>query len=251
MAKPDFNRVLWFGEAPTPPPRTWRYLGLQPQLRNFRPYGLKMLELATRTTASQEFIRSIGVMVAATPEYLKPLLADYGVAVAPIRDIYEVCDWHFMNGPRGHGDRFTWAAVSGLCQDKGHLLVITEYAQRDGYYRKVDGRQGTFNHELAHCVDAALDYISESPEFVAAWKSDVERIRAKLAPSHQSALSYIIADEPQGPSETFAEIVAAFMGGGCLAYYANDWEDVMPASYAFVQHLLQNLPTKSPANKGS
>ncbi|MBK7838555.1 MAG: hypothetical protein IPP57_14455 [Candidatus Obscuribacter sp.] len=129
--------------------------------------------------------------------------------------------------------------------------MITEYAQRDGYYRKVDGRQGTFNHELAHCVDAALDYISESPEFVAAWKSDVERIRAKLAPSHQSALSYIIADEPQGPSETFAEIVAAFMGGGCLAYYANDWEDVMPASYAFVQHLLQNLPTKSPANKGS
>lgn len=60
------------------------------------------------------------------------------------------------------------------------------------------------------------------PNLFAAWKSDVERIRAKLAPSHQSALSYIIADEPQGLSETFAEIVAAFMGGGCLAYYANN-----------------------------
>lgn len=250
MAKPDFNRVLWYGEAPTPPPRTWRYLGFQPQLHKFRPHGLKMLELATVTTASQEFINSIRDMVSATPEYLKPLLADYGVAVAPIRDIYEVCDWHFMNGPRGHGDRFSWAAVSGLCQNNGHLLVITEYAQRAGYYRKMDGRQGTFNHELAHCIDAALDYISKSPEFVAAWRSDVERIRARLALSHQAALAYIIADEPQGPSETFAEIVAAFLGGGCLTYYADDWEHVMPSSYAFVQYLMQNLPTKSLVIRG-
>lgn len=70
MAKPDFNEVLWFGLTTRDLALSW----LSATAPKFRPYGLKMLELATVTSASQEFIRSIGVMVFATPEYHKPCL---------------------------------------------------------------------------------------------------------------------------------------------------------------------------------
>lgn len=247
MAKPDYSRVLWFGPAPVPPRIPWYHLGFKFRQWKFKPHGIRLFEIAAYSDASDEFRALAASFVAGVREDIKPLLIDYGVAVAPVRDIYEVADWScIVSGPRGHGDRFTWAAVSGLCKNDGHLLVITELAQRDGYMRRLtDDRQFVFNHELGHVVDHALGLIAESPEFIAAWERDVARIREKLPLSYQMRLAYYIAEAPQGPSETFAEGLASHIGGGCMQLDAEGFGDIFPECSAIIARLLQNMPQKA------
>lgn len=237
MSKCNLNNLIWFGDAPKPAPKLWRYLKLFPTLGSFRPYGIPVKNLCDATHASETFREDCRRLTSTTPRNLSAVLARYGVVTYPVHDIFEALDWSDYGGPRGHGDRFKWPGISGLCKNKGHVLVLTEYYERDGYKRKADNRQGVYNHEMAHCFDEALDLISQKPEFLARVAADVERIRAKLSAGQQAVLHYFLADAPQGPSEIFAETLAARLGECAVTYWTKDMADWFPQSYAFVSKL--------------
>jgi hypothetical protein len=239
MAKCNLNKVLWFGDKPEPPPKPWYYLKLSPTLGSFRPFGIPVKELCERTHASDAFRQECNALVLTAPPNIKQVLAHYGVVTFPVHDIFESLDFSDYGGPRGHGDRYKWPTISGLCKQEGHVLVLTEYVERDGYKYKADNRQGVFNHEMAHCFDHALGHISQQPEFLACVEADVARIRAKLSPGQQAVLHYFLADAPQGPSEIFAECLAANLNLCAVAYWTKDMCDWFPQSYEFVSRLAQ------------
>lgn len=175
------------------------------------------------------------------PDNLRPCLAHFGILVYPTRDIFEALDWSDYGGPRGHGDRFKWPAVSGLCKREGHLLVLTEFVERDGYRYKADNRLGVFNHELGHCFDRATGHFSQKQEFLDCVARDIARITATLSPSQQAALHYFLAAAPQGPSEIFAECFAACLGECAVTYWTDCFQDWFPECYAKVKGLV-SLP---------
>ena len=236
MAKLDLSVLLWFGAAPVPPERRWYHLWSP--LGKFRPHGLPVKQLAMATSASEAFRQETRAIMQTVPDNLLPCLQHYGVLVYPTRDIFEALDWSDYGGPRGHGDRFKWPAVSGLCKREGRLLVLTEFIERDGYRYKADNRIGVFNHELGHCFDRAVGHFSQKQEFLECVARDVARIAAKLSPSQQAALHYFLAAAPQGPSEIFAECFAARLGACAVTYWSDCFKDWFPECYAKVAGLV-------------
>lgn len=243
MAKVSLSNLIWFGEAPLPPPKTWKGLKLFPRLVSFRPFGLKVKELCQSTSASEEFRQTCREIAKTVPENLRLVAEKYGIATYPVYDIYEALGWAEAlshDGPRGHGDKFTWRHISGLCSRRGHLVVLAEFVERDNRKYRAENRQGVFNHEFMHCIDEALDMISQKAEFLACVAKDIERINEKLSPSQKAALHYFLAQAPQGPSEIFAECGAARLGECAVTYWTQDFCDWFPSSYEFVSNLVES-----------
>lgn len=241
MAKVQLSNLIWFGEAPVPPPKTWKALKLFPTLRSFRPFGLKVKELCQNTDASEEFRNKCRELAKTVPENLRQVAEKYGVVTYPVYDIYQALGWAEAlshDGPRGHGDKFKWRFISGLCSHNGHLLVMAEFVERERGKQRSDNLQGTFNHEFMHCIDSALDKISQKPEFLACVAKDLEAIIAKVPESKRIALQYFLAAAPQGPSEIFAECGAVRLGEAC--FWSEDFKDCFPHSYEFVSNLVES-----------
>ncbi len=236
------DKVLWLGDPPPPPPRRWFHLGRNWHLGKYRPHGIPVRELAERSSASSEFRQECSVILKTVPDNLRAILSEFGLMVQPTWDIFETLEFSDYHGPRGHGDRFTWPRVSGLCRNQGHVVVLCEYVVLNERRQKAENRQGVFNHELGHSFDAACDYISQKEEFLARVKQDTERIHQALPPSLSSVLHYFLAEAPQGPSEIFAECFAACLGVCAVKYWTEDMKSWFPKSYEMVERLVALPP---------
>jgi hypothetical protein len=242
MKKFNYGNLLWFGTPPpTPEPKPY-LLGFNPALSRFKPFGLPLKDLARASSADAQFVADIKAMMERVPPEIQDVVRKYGVAVIPVRDIFDVVLWLSWSGPQGYSDgRFSWETVSGLCQFGGHLLTISRNATRNGTYITCDNRQGVFNHELGHCLDYALGKFSESPEFLAAHAADV----AELPDYHQRDHAYLLQEGLVGPLETFAECFASTHGACAIEY----WTDKMPVRfsrcYQLVKSLVDNLSAPS------
>lgn len=242
MSRFNPGNLLWFGAAPVPPQPKPYLLGWNPALRRFKPYTLPVKKLATSSRASTEFVSLTKSMMDDVPPGIMAPLVKYGVAVLPARDIYDAVLWLSFNGPRGHGDRFTWKAISGLCMFAGHLLLITECKEDERGYHIADNRQGVFNHELGHCLDEALGMISETPEFMSCFVADV----AKLSAIDQLIYRYLLQPGKAGPSELWAECFACTQGLCCINSWTKDMPEYFPSSYLFVKNQVDRLSAESP-----
>jgi hypothetical protein len=242
MTKYNQGNLLWIGAPPVPPEPKPYLLGWNPALSRFKPHGLPIKKLATCSRAPAEFVSQTKSMLDAVPPGIKAALAKYGFAVLPVRDIYDAVLWLSYSGPRGHGDRFTWKPISGLCMFDGHLLLITQCHEDERGYHLADNRQGVFNHELGHCFDAALGYFSKSPEFMACYAEDV----AKLCVFNQVIYRYLLQPGEAGPSETVAECFAVTQGPSCLLSSAKDMPEYFPSSFLFVKNQVDRLIAAPP-----
>jgi len=237
MSKFDPGNLLWFGAAPVPPQPSPYLLGWNPALRKFKPFGLPVKQLARYSKASSDFVTRTKSMLDNVHPGIQAVLIKYGVAVWPVGDIYDASMWLSWDGPRGHGDRFTWKTISGLCLFEGHLLVLCECREDGTRYIRCDNRQGVFNHELGHCLDRALALISASPEFLACYAADFKQ----LSDSNKALYRYLLQPDLAGPSELFTECFAATQGLGCFPNGPKNMPEYFPSSYQFVSDLVGRL----------
>jgi hypothetical protein len=76
-------------------------------------------------------------------------------------------------------------------------------------YVKTDRAEGVLLHEFGHAFDkAGTEKISHSPEFLRAYRADVDRLRSQGV----SVPSYLLQEGFIGPEETFAELFANLYG---------------------------------------
>jgi len=238
MAQFNYGNLLWFGTPPVPPEPRRYCLGWNPALSKFKPYTLPVKKLARCSKATPEFVAEAKDMYENIPPGIKNVLTDYGCAVLPVDDIYDAIDWIWLSEPRGHKDKFSWAEIGGLCMFTGHLLLIANHViDHRGFRVKRSRPQATFNHELGHCFDAALKYISQTPEFLRCVLADVEKIEG----SDRLFYQYLLASLPQGPSEIFAECFALTQGAHCLQLSTRSLADYFPSCYQFVKELVDRL----------
>ena len=243
MHKSDYGHLLWFGSPPPlPEPRPY-LLGWNPALSRFKPFGLPVKELITSSRADAAFVTSIQNMVDAVPADIQNIVKDFGMAVLPVRDLYDVISWLSYLGPGGTWEkRVQWDTVSGVCLIDGHLLVVARNHRTERGYYQADNRQGVFNHELGHGFDAALEYISQTREFLECVAADIE----KLDRLNQRIYAYLLQSMPTGPSEIFAECFGAIRGMCAVPSWTKDMPVYFSESFGFVKRLVDNLSSALP-----
>ena len=237
MSKFDPGNLLWFGTTPAPPEPLPYLLGWNPALSRFKPYGLPVKKLARSSEASADFVAQTKSMLDKVDPGITAALAKFGVAVLPTRDVYDAILWLPFATPRGHEDRFSWKTIPGVCLIDGHLLVVCEYREEDRGYVRSENIQGVFNHELGHCLDRALDFISSKPEFLACVAADIK----KLTPLDRAIYRYLLQPDLAGPSEIFAECFACTQGLCCVESWTKDMPEYFSSSFQFVKKLVGSL----------
>ncbi len=242
MSKFNPGNLLWFGTAPVPPEPKPYLLGWNPALSRFKPFTLPIKKLARSSSASTDFVASTRSMMEKVPPGIQAPLIKYGVAVLPALNIWDVSLWLSYGGPRGHGDRFKWPGISGLCMFDGHLLLICEAHESEKQYIRTTNLQGIFNHELGHCLDRALEHVSKSAEFLACVAEDV----AKLTSLDKAIYRYLLQEGEAGPSEIFAECFACTQGLCCVNSWTKDMPVYFKSSFQFVQELVGRLVVQTP-----
>ena len=232
------GNLMWFGTAPTPPaPKPFSF-GWNPALSRFKPFTLPIKQLARSSQANTDFVGSVRAMMSNVHPGIQAPLIKYGVAVLPVKDIYDISLWLPYSAPRGHQDRFSWKRISGCALFEGHLLVVGRNREdHNGRYVCHDNHQGLFNHELGHCLDRALNLISASPEFLACWAADA----ANISGVDRQIYQYFLQASPTGPSETFADCFACVQGLSSVEYWTTRLPILFPSSFKFVQDLVERL----------
>ena len=98
-------------------------------------------------------------------------------------------------------------------------------------------RLGVFTHEAGHGLDAALKYISQTPEFLICVAADIEKFDAL----NRAIYRYLLQPMPTGPSEIFAECYGATQGQCAVVSHVKDMPIYFPQSFRFVQELVAKL----------
>jgi hypothetical protein len=228
------GNLLWFGAVPAPPAPLPYLLGWNPALSRFKPYGLPVKKLARSSEASADFVAQTKSMMDKVAPGIKAALAKFGVAVLPVRDVFDAVLWLPFAAPRGHKDRFSWKNIPGVCLLDGHLLVICQNREDERAYIRNENIQGVFNHELGHCLDRALALISSKPEFLACVAADIK----KLTALDQAIYRYLLQPDLAGPSEIFAECFACTQGLCCIESWTKDMPTYFSSSFQFVKELV-------------
>jgi hypothetical protein len=242
MSRFNAGNLLWFGAPPVPPEPSPYLLGWNPALRKFKPFGLPVKKLACANQASAAFVAQIKSMIEKVPPGIQATLIEFGVAILPGYVIFDICHFSFpYHSPRGHDGRMSWSKIAGLSMFEGHLLIVCQYRDLGQGLVLVDNAQGIFNHELGHCLDAALKYISKHPEFLARYAADI----AKLSASDRAMYQYFLQPDEAGPSEAFADLFACTQGESCVSYWTKKLPEAFPSCFEFVKNLVEGLMTTS------
>jgi hypothetical protein len=112
--------------------------------------------------------------------------------------------------PRGWPEGYTWDSVQGAFGE--NEIMVSEYTL-DHRGERVKISKGltemTVWHETDHAYDQALDYISESEDFVERY----ERDKAAIPEADRPRLNYYLQEGAAGRSETFAQVFGEHVGG--------------------------------------
>lgn len=110
--------------------------------------------------------------------------------------------------PAGYEDGTTYKNCPGMFD--GYNIVLCEYTLEDDFdVQPARDPIGTLRHELGHAVDAYLDRISDTEEFVHAYRLDVGEIEDDV----KARIAYYLQKDVRGPHETFAELMCQKYGG--------------------------------------
>ena len=121
------TKLIWLGEEPTPPaePRFLSYF--QWRYKRFRRFTLPVRRLNMTSMARAETIEAMRQLVNSIPPYPRRVMAQYGVALLPVHNLWD--DTHYMLGwfgGRGHDRKDGYDYIGGICVNEGHLAVVAE-----------------------------------------------------------------------------------------------------------------------------
>lgn len=238
------KKLIWLGEEPLPPaePRFLSYF--QWRYKRFRPFTLPVRRLNMTSMAKAETVEAMRQLVNSIPPYPRRVMAQYGVALLPVHDLWD--DTHYMlgwGGGRGHDRKDGYDYIGGICVSDGHLAVVAETVRvRDRGWTAQENVAGIAWHELGHSFDRALatwlgldvEVFSLTPEFHQAWLEDT----SVFVGSYRSQFSYYLQPDGAGESEAFAECFAVTQGKGGLASNSKYFPEHFPRCLAIVRALV-------------
>lgn len=239
------KKLIWLGEEPIPPaePRLLSYF--QWRYKRFRPFTLPIRRLNMTSMAKAETVEAMRQIVNNLPPYPRRIMAQYGVAVLPVHDLWD--DTHYMlgwSGGRGHDRKDGYDYIGGICTSAGHLAIVAETVRvRERGWMTQENRDGIVLHELGHSFDRALaailgldpDVFSLTPEFREAWLADT----SVLVGSYRSQFSYFLQPDGAGESEAFAECFAVSLGKGAVESNCKYFPKHFPRCLAIVSALVE------------
>lgn len=110
--------------------------------------------------------------------------------------------------PAGYEEGTTYKNCPGRFD--GYNIILCEYTLEDDFdVQPARDPIGTLRHELGHAVDAYLGQISETEEFIHAYRLDVGEIDDEV----KAKIPYYLQKDVRGPRETFAELMCQQYGG--------------------------------------
>lgn len=142
--------------------------------------------------------------------------------------------------PRGWPSNATWNNSDAVHLPVAKLLVLAE-KRRTSSGRVVSSSRvpGVLRHEFGHAFDIALagphGARSATPEFVASYREDVNRLTAP----HRGELNYYLQDQRAGRQEAFAEAFAILLGGGSDVTQEARFAESFPRVMQYVQQTLK------------
>ena len=239
------KKLIWLGEEPLPPaePRFLTYF--QWRFRRFKPFTLPVRRLNNTSKAELETVDAMRQLVNSLPPYPRRVMAQYGVAVLPVHDLWD--DTHYMLGwfgGRGHDRKDGYDYIGGICANDGHLAIVAETVRvRERGWQKQENLVGIAWHELGHSFDRALaawlgldvEVFSLTPEFRQAWLADT----SPLTGSYRSQAAYYLQPDGAGESEAFAECFAVTLGKAAVESNTKFFIEYFPNCLAIVRALVE------------
>jgi hypothetical protein len=170
------------------------------------------LPIHIKGDVSPDCVRQAREIHAGLPERVRKALDAHGVKVVIGRSMADAAPDLVDRRPRGWPEGTTWANADGCYRaatDRREIVATEFYRSEMGNSETRSPRfPGALRHETGHAYDDALGIHSQSPEFLAAYRADVDKMDE---PTRQQ-VSYYLQPGEAGPSETFAEIFARLVG---------------------------------------
>ena len=178
-------------------------------------------------------------IVDAIPDSVLGLLSDKGVTFNFADKLIDINPELKGVRPRGYPRGMTWENTNGFFDNADGRIVVSSDARSAGSREYVEKPEfdATVRHEAGHGVDYAMDQISASPDFNAAYWKD----RRALTADQRDRLSYFMQKGVAGPSETFAEVFASIVNGGVNRSWRSDMLELFPNVRAFIDDLISGL----------
>ena len=192
--------------------------------------------ITVKGKVSEDFKKEVKNILETVPERLRQQLLNQGGGVT-IAD-YVTNALPELKGvrPRGWPPGSTWDQVEGLAIT-GRAYVTERVRSPSGRSAKGRGPH-VIMHEVGHALDYLAGQLSESKEFLAAYKADA----AKLSRSKKSSalFGYLLQDGVAGPSEAFAELFAGVLQQGMFSKDPEFYRQAWPKSFGYIEKLLEN-----------
>ncbi len=239
------SKLIWLGEPPTPPAEPRFFSRFQWRYKRFKPFAVPVRRINRDTHASKETRELMRAIIETLPPFPLKVMAQYGVAMLPVHDLWDDI-WYILGwGARGYDRTDGYDYVGGICAKDGHLAVVAERVKiRDRGWMKQENLVGIMWHELGHSFDHALaaylgldvDCFSESPAFRQAWLEDSSALKG----SYRAQFAYFLQPDGGGESEAFAECFAVNGEHSCIDSNIKNFPIYFPRCLALVKAAVEN-----------
>lgn len=156
-------------------------------------------------------------VTATFPAHVKEVLAKSGCKIVYADRLENYDPETASKTPRGWKNGLTWSHTEGMYDGNKHEIVISRERknhERGDIYEESTRIPGVLRHEAGHAYDSASGKLSETESF----RSLHERDKADLERHgnlYGKQVEYYTQSGSIGASETFAEVFADHIGGGC------------------------------------
>jgi Anthrax toxin lethal factor, N- and C-terminal domain len=197
------------------------------------------IHLVSATTVSERFQRETQAATKSIPKHVWTTLGDAGWRVQLAEFVVDAAPTLRGVRPRGWPRHLTWDNSDAIHLPHAKLLIVAE-RRRNRAGNIVDSSRvaGVLRHEIGHAFDMAAGRndrrLSESPQFVLAYRNDAARIGSQ----HRKSLTYYLQDSRTGIQETFAEAFAVVLGGGSSEIAPEKFESHFPQVTAFARYVI-------------
>lgn len=200
----------------------------------------KAERISRTATVSDDFYQKLLTASGTIPEpvWIKVEAAGWRVQLAEF--VVEIVPGLTNTQPRGWPEETTWANTDAVHLPGSRLLVLAEKRRNKRGEVVACGRvEGVLRHEMGHAFDmvagADAQFVSASPEFLAAYLADIQT----LVEEQKTELAYYLQDQDAGRQEAFAEAFGIVLGGGSDTRNQQAFSHSFPNVLKFVNQLIR------------
>jgi hypothetical protein len=200
---------------------------------------------------SESFESDLKAAVESVPDEIWQRISSAGWRVYLAEQVVNAVPGLRGTSPRGWPDGTRWENTDAVHLPASRQLVVAEKRHnKQGHLVVCTRVGGVLRHELGHAFDMASgsagQFLSDHPEFLAAYNADLAGMNAE----QRAELEYYLQPSEAGRQEAFAEAFGILFGGGSDAARQTLFESCFGQTLEAVRHATRS-PAPAPAEAGT